>query len=182
MLTGDGEEYDGDDGDDGFDAAEEDDLRTPHGSDFGGDDNDDDAFAGVVSDDEECRGNDGVSIDVASHGTAALEARVLEASHSSDDNDSRNNDAAYDDIWREIAHGARPSATAHAAKTEVKSRLTEYSMTSSVLPRSEALQNVDLGFEAMIAEVRLQPPPPPPPPPRPCSSFFRMPPLHLLHL
>lgn len=39
------------------------------------------------------------------------------------------------------------------ARTE-RSRFTEYSMTSSILPRSEALQHRDAHFEKLYEQVR----------------------------
>ncbi|EGD82808.1 hypothetical protein PTSG_03457 [Salpingoeca rosetta] len=117
---------DDDDGDyfDDDDDDDDDDLRTPHQSD------DEDGPHLAVSDD------DGEDDDAEDDGRAKRNAAAGFSS--------------YDDIWRQIGHGTRPDASAARAKTEVKSRFTEYSMTSSVLPRSEVLQDLDEGFEVFF--------------------------------
>eukprot|EP00056_Hartaetosiga_gracilis_P011731 m.179258 g.179258 ORF g.179258 m.179258 type:complete len:788 (+) comp13567_c1_seq7:131-2494(+) len=63
----------------------------------------------------------------------------------------------YEDVWRKIGHGKsntdvmdlhkRLGTKNEEGMTEVRSKFTDYSMTSSVLPRSENLQNVDDHFE-----------------------------------
>lgn len=60
---------------------------------------------------------------------------------------------AYDDIWRKIGHGHQETTGIPAPRTDIKSRFTEYSMTSSILPRSEVLQHIDEGFEKFYEKV-----------------------------